>query len=156
MQVIGQMPSNCLGLRIPDDWFDESDLMEIRRADLRTNPELQPWLLRAIGLRSEERMVGHIGFHTQPDPAYLRDLAPGGIEFGYTVFPAFRRQGYATEAAEALMSWAHHERGVSRFVVSISPTNTPLLRLAHKFGFKQIGSHVDEEDGPEDIFERHM
>jgi RimJ/RimL family protein N-acetyltransferase len=98
-------------------------------------------------------MIGHIGFHTQPGAEYLRDLAPGGVEYGYTVFSAFRRQGYAHEACEALMQWAYQEHQVTRFVVSIRPDNIPSRRLAEGFGFKRISSHMDEEDGLEDIYE---
>ena len=145
--------ASIIGLTIPADWLEESDLMRIRLADLRADPGLQPWLLRAIGLRSERLMIGHIGFHTRPGAAYLADLAPDGVEFGYTIFPRFRRQGYAREAAQALMDWAAREQGVTRFVVSISPQNLPSLGLAQQLGFQRIGSHVDEEDGPEDIFE---
>jgi RimJ/RimL family protein N-acetyltransferase len=100
-------------------------------------------------------MVGHIGFHTQPGADYLRELAPGGVEYGYTVFSAFRRLGYAREACEALMRWAYQEHHVTRFVVSIRPDNMPSRRLAERFGFKRIGAHVDEEDGLEDIYELH-
>ncbi len=142
-----------LGLSVPTDWFGEQALMNYRLPELRRDPDLQPWLLRAIGLRDEGVMAGHIGFHTAPDPEYLQDLAPCGVEFGYTVYPAYRRQGIATEAAAALMAWAHAEHRVSRFVLSIQPGNAPSLRLAAHFGFRRIGSHVDEEDGPEDIFE---
>jgi len=101
-------------------------------------------------------MVGYIGFHTAPDPEYLAELAPGGIELGYTVFAAHRRQGYAREACAALMQWARQEHGVDRFVVSISPDNVPSLRLAESFGFRKIGSHMDEIDGLEYIFERRV
>ena len=52
------------------------------------------------------------------------------------------------------MRWAREEHGVRRFVVSISPDNLPSLGLAAKLGFQTIGSHLDEIDGPEDIFER--
>ncbi len=145
-----------LGAAIPSDWWQERWLMELRREDLRRIPDLQPWTLRAIVLRENRRMIGHIGFHTMPDPDYLQDLAPGGIEFGYTTFPDFRRQGYAYEAAEALMNWAHRIHGIPRFIVSISPTNIASLALARKFGFTCIGQQIDEEDGPEDIFERRM
>lgn len=101
-------------------------------------------------------MIGHIGFHDRPDADYLRDLAPGSVEFGYSVFAPFRRQGYAAEACAALMEWARQEHHVARFVVSISPENTPSLRIADHFGFRKIGSHVDEEDGPEDILLREI
>jgi ribosomal-protein-alanine N-acetyltransferase len=144
-----------LGLAIPSEWFREQTLMKLRLAQLQQNAALQPWLLRAIALRHQPLMVGHIGFHTQPDAEYLRDLAPGGVEYGYTVFSAFRRQGYAREACRALMQWACRDHHVTRFVISIRPDNIPSRRLAEHFGFKRIGSHIDEEDGLEDIYEVH-
>ena len=146
---------SLLGLAIPSEWFAEQRLIQLRLSDLQQNSALQPWLLRAIGLRHQHVMVGHIGFHTQPGADYLRELAPGGIEYGYTVFSAFRRQGYAREACEALMQWAYQEHQITRFVVSIRPDNIPSRRLAEQLGFKRIGSHVDEEDGLEDIYEVH-
>jgi RimJ/RimL family protein N-acetyltransferase len=145
-----------LGTSIPNDWPDEPRWAQRRLDQLREDPTLQPWLLRAIVLRGERRMIGHIGFHSRPGEEYLRELAPGGVELGYTVFERDRRRGYAREACEALMEWAHRSHGVTRFVVSISPSNTGSLELAKGLGFNRIGSHVDEEDGPEDIFERRI
>ena len=145
-----------LGVAVPEDWPDDSQWPRRRLDQLREDPELQPWLLRAIVLRAERRMVGHIGFHGRPGDECLRELAPGGVEFGYTVFASDRRRGYAREACEALMEWAHRSYGVSRFVVSINPANPASLALATQLGFDRIGSHVDEEDGPEDIFERRV
>lgn len=142
----------ALPLSIPADWYDEQDLMALRLAQMREDPSLQPWLLRAIGLREAQVMIGHLGFHTAPDPDYLREIAPGAVEFGYTIFPPYRRQGYAYEAAQALMQWARTTHGITRFVLSIAPDNEPSLRLAAKLGFERIGEHVDAEDGLEYIF----
>ena len=144
-----------LGLALPSEWFAEQRLIHLRLNDLQPNAALQPWLLRAIGLRHQQVIIGYIGFHSQPGAAYLRDLAPGGIEYGYRVFSAFRRQGVAREACVALMPWAYQEHQVTRFVVSIRPANLPSRRLAEGLGFKPIDSHVDEEDGLEDIYEVH-
>ncbi len=69
-------------------------------------------------------------------------------------FPLDQRQGYATEACAALTAWVEKEQCVTCFVVSISPNNLPSLRLAQDFGFRKIGSHIDAEDGPEDIYRR--
>lgn len=148
--------SGMLGLEVPEDWLRARGLMRLRLDQMRLDPSLEPWLLRAIGLRGEWTMIGHIGFHDRPGATYLRDLAPGGVEFGYSIFPPFRRQGYATEACGALMDWAYREHHVMRFVVSISPENLPSLRIAGRFGFRKVGSHVDEEDGPEDILVRDV
>jgi RimJ/RimL family protein N-acetyltransferase len=132
------------------------DVITRRLAQLLADPSMQPWLLRAIGLRHTGTMVGHIGFHARPGADYLRELAPGGVEFGYTIFAPFRRRGYAREACRALMDWARREHGVTRFVVSIGPTNVASIALAQQLGFRRIGSHIDEVDGPEQIFERRV
>jgi ribosomal-protein-alanine N-acetyltransferase len=145
-----------LAATIPEDWSDAARWVQRRLDQLREDSSLQPWLLRAIVLRSESTMIGHVGFHTRPGEEYLVELAPGGVEFGYTVFLHWRRQGYASEASTGLMDWAHRLHGVTRFIVSISPMNVASLALARQLDFHRIGSQIDEEDGPEDIFERRL
>lgn len=109
-------------------------------------PESAEWLLRAMVRRADGEIVGYINFHGPPDEA-------GRAELGYTVFEPHRRQGYATEAALAMMRWAHEAHGVSTFVVSISPANEPSLRLADAMGFLRTGTQIDEIDGEEWVFE---
>lgn len=142
-----------IGLRIPAAWFECGPFAALRLRQYESGATSQPWLPRAITLRGSGEMAGYIGFHTPPAPDYLKDLCPHGVEFGYTIFPAFRRQGFAWEASRALIQWANREHGVSSFVVSVSPSNLASLALIAKMGFRRIGAHVDDEDGPEDIFE---
>jgi len=147
--------AQLLGVPIPAEWWPVSQHIHERLEQVRHNPALAPWLGRAIVLRATQTMVGSIAFHMAPEPEPVRPLGPGGVEFGYTIFPQFRRQGYATEACQALMTWAQ-QQGVTRFVLSISPENQPSLRIAAHFGFVKIGSQMDEEDGLEDIYERRV
>jgi RimJ/RimL family protein N-acetyltransferase len=139
-----------LGLTVADAWRDEGGLARQRLADLGDDPRYAPWSLRAIGLRTTDQMVGHIGFHTRPGAAYLAPIAPGAVELGYTIYPPFRRRGYAREAIVGLMAWARGQ-GVSRFVVSVAPGNAPSRALVDGLGFVRVGGHVDETDGYEDI-----
>lgn len=141
-----------LEFSVPEDWYQQQTLIRLRLQQINNNPAYQPWSTRAIVLRDERQMVGTIGFHTPPGAAYLHPYAPDGVEFGYTVFPPFQRRGYAREACLALMGWAYDEHQVTEFVVTISPENTPSLRLAENLGFRKVGSHIDEEDGLEEIF----
>jgi [ribosomal protein S5]-alanine N-acetyltransferase len=140
-----------LDLKIPDDWFDLADFAALRLDDYRTGATSQPWLPRAIRLRVTGEMAGFIGFHTPPGPDYLQPLSPGGVEFGYTVFPEHRRQGIALEASRGLMQWAQLHHRIRSFVLSVSPDNTASLGLIAMLGFHRIGSQIDEIDGPEDI-----
>lgn len=144
-----------IGLNVPAEWLEERWLIELRRGDLLRDPAYQPWGVRAIGERSSGAMVGHVGFHTRPGPAYLAATAPDGVELGYTVFPAHRRRGYATEAVAAMIGWAAAQ-GVRRFVLSISPENVPSQAIAARLGFRRVGEQIDEEDGVEEIFLREL
>jgi RimJ/RimL family protein N-acetyltransferase len=148
--------AQLINLVIPSEWLEAKWLMEMRLAKMRENPALEPWLLRAVGLREMQKMIGFIGFHTLPGAEYLKSYAPGSVEFGYTIFPDYRGKGYASEAAQALMDWATRAHNVKRFVVSISPINEPSLRIAQKFGFRKVGSFTDPEDGVEDVFLREV
>ena len=136
------------GLALPANWpGGDERFLRLRLPQLRADPSIQPWLMRAIVLPDPERtMVGHIGFHGRPND-------DGAAELGYTVFPEFRRRGYATEAIRGLMDWALRQHSVRRFLVSISPENDPSLAMAAKLGFRQIGEQMDEEDGLELVHE---
>jgi RimJ/RimL family protein N-acetyltransferase len=120
-----------------------------RLAQLETNPLELPWLVRAMVLRREGEIVGDIGFHGPPD-------AEGMVEFGYSVAEAWRRRGFASEAAIGLSAWAAGRPGVQRLRASIGPSNTPSLRVAARLGLVEIGRQVDDEDGEEIIFERRL
>lgn len=145
-----------LELSLPDGLLNSSDVLSLRLQQLEGEPTLQPWLLRAMALRERRIMIGHIGFHTAPGAEYLRPFAPGAVEFGFTVYSLFRRQGYAREASIALMRWAHQVHGITRFVLSIRPDNAASQALAAGLGFVRIGSHIDEVDGLEDILEHRL
>lgn len=144
----------ALAASLPEGWPADPSVLRLRLAQLRADPGLQPFVLRAMVLRDAARVVGHIGFHSRPGPAYLDAVAMGGIELGYTVFPPERRRGFAREAVTGLVDWAARVHGVTRFVLSIGIDNAPSLALARRLGFEKVGSVVDESDGPEDVYVR--
>ena len=143
-----------LGVPLDPELFERTDLLARRLQQMQEEPDYQPWSLRAIVLRKTNEMVGRIGFHTRPNPDYLAELAPDAVEFGYEIYLPFRRRGYAEEACRGMMAWASRQPGVERFVLSISPENTPSLGLAEKLGFTRIGEWMDEVDGLEWVYAR--
>jgi [ribosomal protein S5]-alanine N-acetyltransferase len=145
-----------LGASLNPAWFEEMRFLAMRVEQLRQDPEYMIWGPRAVVLEadvSRARVIGHIGFHGKPNQPYLLEFVPDGIEFGYTIDEAYRRQGFALEASLALMRWAVLEHGIGRFVLSVSPGNTASQGLAAKLGFKKVGEHIDLEDGLEEVFE---
>lgn len=143
-----------LGARMPEDVPDLSDLFRLRLDQLEEAPEDEPWLTRAIVLKLESRVIGVTGFHGRPGGAWLRDYAPAGLEFGYTIFEGCRRRGYAAEAGEALIQWAKKAHGVQSFVLSMAPRNDGSLGVARKLGFQEAGEWVHPQRGREIVYLR--
>lgn len=153
--LVGDRPAAeaVLGAALPDDWQAELPILRFFLGRVTADAATLPWLARAIVLREGQLAVGHCGFHGPPGMPHLEPYAPGGVEMGYTVFPAFRRHGYASEAVRGLMGWAAG-RSVPSFVLSIAPANAPSQAIARRLGFVRVGSHEDPEDGLEEIFAR--
>ncbi len=141
-----------IGLETSQDWFDKKNIMSVRLNDYRTDAEFANWGLWAIGLRETDEMVGFIGFHTRPDPEYLREFAPSAIEFGYTIFFQHRRQGFAQEALIGLMNWSIKQHPLENFIASVAPTNIASTAMVKKLLFEKIGEQIDEVDGLEFIY----
>jgi ribosomal-protein-alanine N-acetyltransferase len=144
------------GFQIPNDPLLRQRTLQRRLRQIQANPEVQSWLLRAMVIRQSQMMCGYIGFHSAPGPADLSDIAADGVELGYTVGESFRRQGFAKEAALTLMRWAFECHGQRCFILSIAPDNAASLAMARSMGFREVGSHLDEEDGIELYFERRL
>lgn len=87
---------------------------------------------------------------------HLLEVAPNGVELGYTVYQPWRRQKYATEAIIALMHWAHAQHNQRCFVLTISPQNLPSTAMAESLRFTRCSSQMDEVDGLEIIFVRRF
>lgn len=145
-----------LGAGMPEAWPGLADVFRLRLAQLEAAPADEPWLLRAVVLRSEARVIGVTGFHGRPGGAWLKDYAPEGVEFGYTIFEGYRRNGYATEAGEGLIRWATDEHRVRSYVLSIGPGNDASQRVARKLGFRQVGEWAHPERGRELVFLRAL
>lgn len=144
------------GYTIPEDFVINFRTLRTRLRQLQARPETQPWLLRAIVLKQSQTMCGRIGFHSEPGPEELQNVAADGVELGYEISESFRRRGIGREAALGLMKWAYEEHDQRCFVLSIGAENIPSLRMARSMGFRETGYHFDEEDGLELYFERRL
>jgi [ribosomal protein S5]-alanine N-acetyltransferase len=151
-----QRAENMLGVGIPEELLDDPTALRFAEARLNADLQYRLWSIRAIILTNTGMMVGHIRFHSRPDPDNLRPFACGAVEFGYHIFRDYRRHGYATEAARAVMDWAKVAFGIRRFIVSVSPDNLPSLTVIARCGFMLIGEYTDEVDGVEHIYLREV
>ena len=102
---------------------------------------VDPWVLGfTLVHRSTGDVIGTCGFKAPPD-------ADGMVEIAYGVSPEHQNNGYATEAAAALVSFAFGREQV-RFVRAhtMSDANASTRVLA-RCGFRSVGRVVDPEDG---------
>jgi [ribosomal protein S5]-alanine N-acetyltransferase len=137
------------GVTLPAGWERAAEsALGYRLAQMEADPATQPWLLRLLVIRETGEMAGYANFHAPPGEE-------GWVEIGYQIEPRFRRQGYASEAATAMFSWAA-EQGIQRFRASVSPDNEPSLAMVRKMGFHRIGEQWDEIDGLEFVFEASL
>lgn len=113
---------------------------------IKAQPHASPYLLRMAVLRSEGIVIGSAGFHDLPD-------ADGMVEIGLGVEPGYRGRGLATEMLRGMWGWVIDQPGVTRLRYTVSPGNVPSQAIIARFGFRLVGQQIDEEDGPEDIYE---
>jgi [ribosomal protein S5]-alanine N-acetyltransferase len=143
--------SRLLEIELPAEFPSEGErgFLAMRLRQMHDDVRFEQWCPHVVVLNGQ--MIGHAGFHGPP--GVNAAAAPDAVEFGYTILPAWRRRGYATQAATMLMDLAEEWAGVRHFVLSVSPENEPSLAIVRKFGFERTGEQMDAEDGLEHVFE---
>jgi RimJ/RimL family protein N-acetyltransferase len=62
------------------------------------------------------------------------------VELGYLFDAAWQGQGYASEAAAALVAWGFEALGLPRIVALALPGNAPSLRVMRRLGMQPDGT----------------
>jgi RimJ/RimL family protein N-acetyltransferase len=90
----------------------------------------------AVVLVAEQRLIGRVGLGLG-DPT-----AADGV-LSYTLHPAYGGQGYATEAARAVIDLGFRELRLHRIWAECDPANAPSWRLLERLGLRREG-HLRE------------
>jgi ribosomal-protein-alanine N-acetyltransferase len=122
---------------VPDDWPPETLREALPRYHQwhREHPEWTGWL-EWYGVRLDLAapvLCGSAGFHGPPDDR-------GMVEVGYSVLPAHRRRGLATEMVAALVLWARTQSAVCRVEAETTVDNPASIRVLEHVGFRLVGS----------------
>ena len=126
---------------------------QIDGMDAEQRAELSPqWLARledgtadlwtlgfAIVHRTIGAVIGTCGFKGPP--------SDGIVEIAYGVAPEYQGNGYATEAAEALVTYAFNVDPVRVVRAHTISNANASARVLVKCGFQSVGQVVDLEDG---------
>ena len=92
------------------------------------------WGLYAVELKSTGEFIGYVGLH---EIGFDADFAPG-IEIGWRLAADYHNQGYATEAATAVLGLSKG-LGIGRLYSFTAKINAPSERVMQKIGMLKAG-----------------
>ncbi len=117
---------------------DESDALADRISD---GLESRGWGLWAVEVTDAERPASFIGFVGLSTADFDAHFTPA-IEIGWRLNRRHWGQGYATEAARAVVTWARGNLGTEEIVSFTTTTNGPSQAVMRRLGM----SHDPGED----------
>ena len=95
------------------------------------------WTLTKTGwwgveARDTSELAGVVG-------AFFREDENGDLEIGWTVFPRFRRRGFAVEAARAALAHGFSTHDVKRVIAHVDAPNIASVRVCETLGMSLEG-----------------
>lgn len=132
-----------LGAAVPADWppgeYDRAAQAFFRRELASGGSSRVGWLTWYAVTRNDDggraALVAGAGFFGPP--------VDGCVEIGYSVVPAARGRGIATEVVRALVSHAFTHPGVDEVVAHTSDENVLSTRVLLRCGFRRVGPGTD-------------
>jgi RimJ/RimL family protein N-acetyltransferase len=127
--------ARLIGAEVPPDWppAEAADAL--------------PWFLEQLEAAGPDG-IGWFGFYgvavRAPDAPVL--VGAGGsmgrpedglVEVGYSILPAFQRQGYATEMMSAVVAWLCRQTGVRHVRAETADDNSASRALLVRLGFAE-------------------
>lgn len=115
-------------------------IMEYMEEDVMTEADTQAFVSKQLTedvtaypviLKAENKLIGHMVYH----PWY----APRTYEIGWVLHPAYHRQGYASEAAAALLRHGFEELNLHRIIATCQPENVASWGIMEKIGMRREG-----------------
>ncbi|MDD1502024.1 GNAT family protein [Lysinibacillus sp. CNPSo 3705] len=111
---------------IPEGVFNEE---EAKKFVLENSGEQAKYF--PVILKSDNIVIGHIVFHQ-----YFGDHT---YEIGWVLNPNYYNNGYASEAAKAVLNYGFKEMQLHRIIATCQPENIPSYRVMEKIGMRREG-----------------
>ena len=86
----------------------------------------------AICLKDQNLLIGGCGIRREAPESVVANM-------GWAVNPSFQANGYATEAAQALIQYGFKQLALSVIVATCDARNTASFRVMEKLGMKRVG-----------------
>jgi RimJ/RimL family protein N-acetyltransferase len=128
------------GLEIADGWEVFPEALPATRDALAADPQSARWGTRLFVIDGVSTLVGWGGFKGAP--------ADGAVELGYSIAPAMRGRGFATDAVRALLEEAYSDTQVEAVLAHTLAGETASTRVLEKAGFVKVAEVEEPDDGP--------
>ena len=124
--------AGLIGATVPDDW-PGPDLMEalpffIELMEQDSSGDVWDGI---IIHKQNKIVIGDMGFKGGPGAA-------GEVEIGYSIIPAYRNRGYATEMARCLITWAFQQHGIRAVIAECLDDNAGSIKVLEKLGMRRL------------------
>ena len=130
---------------LPHEPFTEDDACafalrwseQARQAE-QARPQSDEWPEMLVAQhKASGRLIGHLPFE-KFSPKYRTR------EIGWVFAPGHQGQGYATEAARAVLGLAFEKLGLHRMVATCDPRNRASYRVMEKLGMRREAHHLKD------------
>jgi ribosomal-protein-alanine N-acetyltransferase len=129
-----------LGVTVTEGWLEFPETIQFGYDYLKANPEALGWWTYLFIHTKDQALIGNGGFAGSPD-------ASGVVEIGYSIAPAYRNRGLATETAQALVDYALSQSQINMVDAHTLCESNQSTRVLEKIGMKKIGTAHDPDEG---------
>jgi len=116
---------------IPEDVPNRDDVQRIIEWSIRCNEKNMLTKIHKLNLaivdRERQTLIGYCGLGPN-------DVKETEVEIYYGISEAYRGQGIAYEAAQALLKYAFNKIGLLKVIAVVHPENVASLRIVDKMG----------------------
>lgn len=111
------------------NFMEEGQMSELQTKEFVENNASDQATAFPVLLKADKQLIGHMIFHPW--------FAPATYEIGWVLHPGHQGQGYATEAASALLQYAFDGLHAHRVIATCQPENPASYRVMEKIGMKR-------------------
>ncbi|HEX8494586.1 MAG TPA: GNAT family N-acetyltransferase [Pyrinomonadaceae bacterium] len=129
-----------LGISIAEGWAAFPESLPYSYKYLKAHPEALGWWTYLFIHTKEKVLVGYGGFKGVADES-------GMVEIGYSIAPAWRTRGLATEAAQGLIDYAFSHPHIKMIDAHTLAETNPSTKVLKKVGMKFMAALPDPEQG---------
>lgn len=141
LELVLQTPEETSALIDVMTPSEKAELSADWLAQIQSATSSDPWVHRfTLIQRARHAVIGNCGFKGPP-------TADGVVEIAYGIAPDYQGKGYATEATQALVSYAFSNSKVRIVRAHTRPEPNASTRVLTKCGFRLVGEVMDPDDG---------